>query len=55
MINLTNDELERIVGGLNITGTLINAFTGGIKIILDISRSLGTAMRRIYTNNLCKL
>ena len=55
MFTLTNNELLQIVGGLNITGTLVNAFSKALNTILDISRSLGTAIRRIYTNNLCSI
>ncbi len=55
MITLTNNELIGIKGGLNISGTLINSFTRGFSLILEISRSLGTALRRIYSHNLCPL
>lgn len=53
MYQLTNEELFNIYGGINLTGSLINSFTSGIKVILDISRSLGTAIRRIYAKKLC--
>ncbi|MDD4035893.1 MAG: hypothetical protein PHS45_01025 [Bacilli bacterium] len=54
MYLLTDEELINIHGGINLTGTLINAFTGAIKVILDVSRSLGTSIRRIYDNKLCR-
>lgn len=50
---LTSTELCLVIGGLDFTGTLINAFTSGIKVILDVGRSLGTSFRRLSGNNLC--
>ena len=55
MIKMTKEELYFINGGLNLTGTLVNSFTRSLNIILDISRSLGTAIRRIFSNKLCPL
>ena len=55
MYQLTNEELNNIYGGINLTGTLINSFTNAIKVILDVSRSLGTAIRRLYDKKLCPL
>jgi hypothetical protein len=55
MFKLTDKELISIHGGVNISGSLINSFTGAIKILLDVSRSLGTALRRIYGRQLCPL
>ena len=49
------NELLAITGGLDISGAIINAFTGGIKVIMDVGRSLGTAIRRITLGNLCKI
>ncbi|MGI6325317.1 MAG: hypothetical protein ACOXZS_05200 [Bacilli bacterium] len=55
MLEMTNNELLEIIGGLNITGSLISSLTKGLNLILEISRSLGTALRRIYENKLCPL
>lgn len=55
MFTLTNQELININGGINISGTMINSFTSAIKIILDVSRSLGTAFRRINNHQMCPL
>ncbi len=48
------EELKEINGG-SISGTLISAFTSGIKTIFDIGRSLGTSIRRIVSNKLCEV
>lgn len=52
MRELTKKELLEISGGA-ISGTLINAFIRGITSILDLGRSLGTAIRRIQLRNFC--
>ncbi len=52
MIILQKCELLNINGG-GISGTMISAFTRCINSILDLGRSLGTAIRRISTGNLC--
>ena len=48
-------DLYKIEGGADISGTLINAFADGIKTIMDVGRSFGTAIRRIISGNLCEL
>ena len=54
MKDLKNNELFDIEGG-SISGTLINSITRGIDTILDMGRSLGSAIRRIQYNNICPL
>ena len=55
MKNLNKDELVLIEGGVNISGALLSYITKGINTVLDIGRSLGTAIRRIGSNNVCPL
>ena len=52
---LTEDEMLNVVGGINISGTLIKSFTSAIEIVLDIGRSLGTAIRRLGKKSICSL
>ncbi|MCI9434199.1 MAG: hypothetical protein HFI86_02825 [Bacilli bacterium] len=52
MIQLQKMELLNINGG-GISGTMINAFSKALNSLLDLGRSLGTAIRRIVTGNLC--
>lgn len=49
---LNHNELLEISGGA-ISGSLINAFVRGINSLLDLGRSLGTAIRRIRTGQFC--
>lgn len=49
-------ELLQISGGaLNVSGAILNAFKGCANTILDIGRSLGSAIRRIAYGSLCSL
>lgn len=52
---IKKEELMKINGGESISGSLINAFTSGIKAILEVGRSLGTSLRRMFDGNLCKI
>ncbi len=40
-------------GGISINATLINAFARAISTILDLGRTVGSAIRRIYSKNYC--
>ncbi len=55
MKELGKNELLNIDGGTSISGTLISSITRGINTLLDMGRSLGTAIRRIGSNNVCPL
>lgn len=48
-------ELDSIIGGDSISGTVINAFTNVIKLLLEAGRSVGSAIRRVAEGNLCPL
>ncbi len=50
---ISNENLFNITGGISISGSLINAFTSGIKTVLEVGRSFGTSIRRLITKNLC--
>ncbi len=52
-MKLEKTELQQIVGGAN--ATYINAVVRGVNAILDIGRSLGSAIRRLTSGNLCPL
>lgn len=52
---LKKKDLIKIEGGINITGTLISSWVKGINAMLDLGRSVGTALRRLRSNNLCPI
>lgn len=53
-MELNKEELLMISAG-GLSGTLLNAIVRGINAVLDLGRSLGTAIRRIGSNNICPL
>ena len=54
MNKINNDnELMLIVGGFNITGTIVNAFLNAGKFIYTLGQSFGSSIRRIGTKNVC--
>ena len=55
MTEIIECDYELIEGGLAVSGSLLNAFTAGIKIILELGRSLGSALRRGSNGKLCKI
>lgn len=55
MRELNNEEAFFVEGGLSVSGTLINAFTAGIKILLELGRSLGSVIRRGGSGQMCKI
>jgi len=48
-------ELMLIVGGFNITGTIVNAFVSAGKFIYSLGQSFGSAIRRIGSKNICPI
>lgn len=54
MAKLEEKELKDIMGGA-ISGALINSFTGLVKIILEIGRSIGSSLRRLQDHSICEL
>ena len=42
-------------GGLKVSGAILNAFKGCANVILDVGRSLGSAIRRLAFGTLCKI
>lgn len=53
MTELTNQKLNEVHGGINITGTFISSLVRGIDVIMDLGRSLGSAFRRAKDRTLC--
>lgn len=53
MEEIKKDEFSYIEGGINVSGAVINAFTSAIKIVLELGRSLGSAIRRGGSGKMC--
>lgn len=52
-MKLTEEELLQVTGGATLSATMINAIVKGVDIVLDIGRSLGTAIRRLGDHKTC--
>ena len=55
MIEIKKNEIFSIEGGLSVSGTLINSLTAGVKIIVELGRSLGSALRRGGSGKMCSI
>ncbi len=55
MKKINCEELDSVLGGDSISGTVINAFTNVIKLLLDAGKSFGSAIRRAAEDDLCPL
>ena len=53
MKELSNIELKNVVGGINITGSLITSIIKGVTTFLDLGRAVGSAIRRAISGNMC--
>ena len=50
---LEKETLIKVEGGGILSGTVLNALIKGISTVLDLGRSLGTAIRRLTSGNVC--
>lgn len=56
MKKLNKDELLKIEGGTDLyTSSFINALVKAGDALLDLGRSLGSAIRRLYEHNSCPI
>lgn len=56
MQELSNEELMQIQGGANwISGTFLSAINKAANTVFEMGKSLGTAIRRVYSGNVCEL
>lgn len=55
MDRVSLEKLKKISGGATISGTIISAFTGLVKVLYDAGCSVGKAIRRIVDGELCPL
>lgn len=55
MKDLDIGSYKDIEGGISVSNSLINSLANGIKIVLELGRSLGTAIRRGSSKKICSL
>ena len=46
-------ELYEINGGINFSSSMLNAISATARIVLEIGRSIGSALRRSTSRNIC--
>lgn len=54
MQKLTKRNLLEVSAGIKITASLIASIAKGVNSFVDLGRSLGSAIRRITSGNICK-
>lgn len=51
-MKLSEQELKKIYGGA-ISASLLNAFSRAMSTILELGRTVGSSIRRLYNKNYC--
>ena len=54
-MKLDDSKLYLIIGGANMSGSILNACSTLIKTVYSIGQGLGGAIRRIITGNVCRI
>jgi len=55
MKKINSEELIKIYGGFSITGSMLSSIVKGVNAMLELGRSLGSAIRRGFEKSLCSL
>lgn len=53
MQTIQAQELCKMQGGVNLSGTLVNAFVNIIKTLFDVGKNLGSSFRRMRDDSMC--
>lgn len=52
-MKLENTEMLKIVGGINISGTLLNSIAKLLSTLFDVGRAIGSAIRMSKSGRRC--
>ena len=55
MIELTKEETKKVVGGTDLTASMLTAIYKTIEVIFSIGESLGNYIRRKTENKMCDI
>ena len=56
MIELKDKELVNVMGGANwLTASFFNAAARTIETVMEVGRSLGSAIRRVFSGKVCSI
>lgn len=53
-MQLSDVELYKLIGGASFNATLVNAIIRGVSFIFDFGKTIGTAIRRGISGNICQ-
>ena len=53
MVELKKEELLLVNGGAKFSAALLSSIVKGFGMVLELGRSVGTAIRRLTTGKLC--
>jgi len=55
MKELSNKELLTIAGGASLSASFFNALSRTVETVLEVGRSLGSAIRRLFNGSYCSV
>lgn len=55
MIELTKEETKKVVGGTDLTSSMLTAIYKTIEVIFKVGESLGNFIRRKTENKMCDI
>lgn len=54
-MKMTNKELFEVKGGLSVTASLFSSVSSLMNNIFEIGQTVGTTIRRIYSDSVCSI
>lgn len=55
MTRVSNNEMRSVFGGWSFNASYLSSLIRGVNSFMDVGRSIGSAIRRIYANKVCPL
>ena len=49
------NDLDKVIGGSDITSSMVNAFVNIIKLLIDSGKGVGSSIRRVAEGEMCPL
>ncbi len=48
-------DLDKVIGGSDITSSMVNSFVNVIKLLIDAGKGVGSSIRRVTEGEMCPL
>ena len=55
MVKISRNEMKSVLGGFSFSASYLSSLIRGVNSFMDVGRSLGSAIRRIYAKKVCPL